>query len=179
VKTRPGFESVLVIAIGLIGLAACARPAPGITPTAIRSTETAMPALDLAGVFSSRRLQPPMATSVEMSDIPHPSFAELPEPGFFISAVYASGAEFAGRVSLFMYGHSADLDAAWPLLLDLIVTPNEVPGIGELAAVDHSDMAFIRCMALVHIKLVNSDPVELRTFAEILDAQLVPLICNN
>ena len=186
--TRPATEPPggprilsLLVAAGLAGLlAACSAPNPA-TPTAVppAPTEPDFPIPDLAPLFDDRRLRPPQATSVDISEIPHPSFAKLPEPRHFISAVYASGAEFAGRVSIFMYVFPEDLDAAWPLLLNLIVTPNEVPGIGDLAAVDHSDMAFIRCTALVHIKLVNSDPVELRTFAETLDAQLVPLICKN
>ena len=171
----------ILIAILLVGiLAACSDPDPVVTGAAPPPpTETAFPALDLAPLFNDRRLRPPQAASVDISEIPHPSFSDLPEPEFFVSAVYASGAEFAGRVSVFLYAHPEDLDAAWPLLLGQIVTPNEVTGIGDLAAVDHSDMAFIRCIALVHIKLVNSDPVELRTFAETLDALLLPEVCEK
>ncbi|HUF37048.1 MAG TPA: hypothetical protein VMN57_00870 [Anaerolineales bacterium] len=171
------WSAVLCLAAAL---SACRAPDPPALPTASPTpTATTFHAPDLEPVFNDRRLHPSQATSVELTAVRHPSFAALPEPNDFISAVYAAGAEFAGRVSIFFYLRPEDFDAAWPLLLDLIPTPKEVTGVGELAAVNHSDMAFIRCTALVHIKLVNTAPVDLRTYAETLDAQLIPLICKN
>ena len=169
----------ILLALCLQVSSAGCRSTPPATPTATPAppTATQLPVPDLAPVFDDRRLLPPNASAVEISLIEHPSFEELPESRHFLSVIYSNGAEFAGRVSLFVYAQPEDLDYAWPRLLDLIVTPNEVQGIGELAAVDHSDMAFIRCMTLVHIKLVNSDPFELRTYAETLDAKLIPVVC--
>jgi len=123
--------------------------------------------------------RPSKVTSAEISRVPHPSFSDLPEADYFISVLYARGSEFGGRLSIFFYALPEDLDTIWPLVLDKIYTPREIDGPGELTAVDHSDIAFIRCNALVHIKLDGADPDEILIFADQFDASLSGLICPS
>lgn len=166
----------------ILVLAACSRgPAPEATPTpspypTVESAPIDIP--DLGPMLIDPVQLPPRVTSADISRVPHPAFALLPQADYFVSAQYANGSEFGGRVSIFIFAMAEDLDSAWPLVLDTIYTPREISGPGELAAVDHSDLAFIRCNALVHLKLNGADTDEIITFAEKLDADLAPLICR-
>lgn len=167
---------VFVIAL----LTACTGQEPVPTPTPSPYPTTVIKSLtvpDLGSLLIDPIQLPTRVTSADINMVPHPAFADLPQADYFISALYTNGTEFGGRVSIFIYAENADLDTAWPLVLDTIYTPREIQGPGELTAVDHSDMAFIRCGALVHLKINGADADEILTFAEKLDADLVPLIC--
>ena len=159
-------------------LQACSRGIPTPTPSPYPTQEPIRFNLpDLEPLLSGLTQLPARITSSDISSVPHPSLSKLPQPNYFISARYARGSSFGGRLSIFVYAYPEELDAAWPLVLDTIVTPREISGPGDLAAVNHSDLAFIRCNALVHIKLDGADSDELLTFAEKFDANLKPYVC--
>lgn len=161
-------------------IAACSPEPEQPTPTSVPTpTPTPFPAPDLAPILLRKNNLPTQATSAEISYTPHPSFDKVPSPPYFISALYANGPEFAGRISFFFYANPQILDAAWTAVLETVVTPKEVTGLGELAVVDFSDVVFIRCQTLIHLKLAGTNSEEPRLFAEQLDAQLTPLLCQS
>ncbi len=164
----------------LASLSACISPEPVITSTPFPTIEAVrLDIPNLEPLLLDPIQRPPRVTSADISQVPHPSFSKLPEADHFISVLYASGSGFGGRLSIFIYAFPEDLDSVWPLVLDTIYTPREIDGPGELTAVDHSDIAFIRCNALVHIKLDGADPDEILTFADKFDADLKSLLCPS
>ena len=96
---------------------------------------------------------------------------------FFISYLFSQGSNFGDRLSIFLYAYPEDMDSAWPLVLDTIATPKEISSPSDLAVINFSDISFIRCSALMHIKINGADTNELLTYAEKLDARLKTYVC--
>ena len=159
-------------------LAACEGAKLSPTPTSLPAVTPTFLIPDLESVLLRTSSLPARVTSAEISYTPHPSLADLPDAQYFVSLQFLQGTQFGGRVSVFLYANPADMDAAWPAILNTIATPKEIDDIGDLAVVNFSDLVFIRCTALVHIKLVGTQPEELRIYASQLDARFTPLVCQ-
>jgi hypothetical protein len=159
-------------------LLGCGGPAPSATPQPTRiPTATVFPTPALDPILEQLNGVPARITSAEISQVRHPVYADMPEPDYYTGVQYLQGTEFGGRMAIFVYTDESDLDAAWPIVLGLIQTPKEVQDIGDLAAVNFSDIVFIRCTTLVHIKLVGTETEELLIFAQQLDARLNSAVC--
>ena len=173
----------LLLLCAVLLLTACSAPAPSPpapTTTPYPTAETLSYTFpDMTELLVKNQQLPSRATSADISRDPHPMFKDLPRPDDFISVIYTNGSTFNGRISIFAYAQSQELDSAWPLVLSTIYTPREIEGPGELAVIDHSDIAFIRCSLLVHIRLVGADSDELLAFAEKLDADLKKAVCQD
>jgi len=128
-------------------------------------------------------------------------FATLPDSDNQLYQQFERNGRAAGGVAVMLYESSDDIDGAYSLLLEgfgepsneagITVERQAVPDVGEQAetvtiegtllgvTLDSVDLAFIRCSAVVHIRLVGTAQLaEASSYARRLDERLAGLVCR-
>lgn len=126
----------------------------------------------------------------QVRDTPPSMFAHTPPAIQVIDQRFQRNNENAGGVVVLLYSAKQDRDAAFTLTTNAMGKDTRPQyGVGEYAsvvtvqpktigAIAFVDVAFVRCGALVHIRLTNTaNADDVITYARRLDSRLMPLVC--
>lgn len=206
-NSRTSLQKMVGMAL-LVLLAACAAPSPPPTPTPVPTatpspTPTPIPLseIDLEPILILPGDLPAGFSGAQIRDVLPEMFATLPDSDNQIYQQFERNGRAAGGVAVMLYESSDDIDGAYSLLLEgfgepsneagITVERQAVPDVGEQAetvtiegtllgvTLDSVDLAFIRCSAVVHIRLVGTALLaEASSYARRLDERLAGLVCR-
>lgn len=118
-------------------------------------------------------------------------FKDFPVAQNQISVEITLFGSWAGNATIFLYERQADIDKAFQLSSG---TANEtISGLGEKSVfaafsipygteggtIDGANVLFVRCSAVVEIRLITENNEDVIAYAKRLDERLMPAVCNN
>jgi hypothetical protein len=107
-------------------------------------------------------------------------FRDIPPTENVIYQRFQKNGETIGGVTVFLYGDDETRGAAYDLVVDGFADPvEEISNVGEIADGSLFDLAFIRCNALVHVRMVGAGLDEVAAYATRLDSRLTDVVCDN
>jgi hypothetical protein len=118
-------------------------------------------------------------------------FSGIPVAQNTIYIQFEKNGSVAGGVSVFLYENQSDLERAYQLVIDGFGDTKVTVEVGDEAVVasfsssvggvnlDVADLAFVRCSALVHIRMSKgADKDSITAYAKRLDNRLIPIVCR-
>jgi len=174
-------------------------PTPTDTPTA---TPIPLSELDLEPLLIQPGDLPAGFSGAQIKDVAPSMFDDLPAAENTIDQRFERGGDTAGGVTVFLYGSTSKIEEAYALLMSIeadyvaLLTDDmnvqTVTGVGEQAIVsvvslsmggftlESSDLDFVRCSAVVHIRMVGVADIDtIRAYAKRLDKRLEPVVCQS
>jgi hypothetical protein len=175
-------------------------PSPTTLPTATAAHPTATPTpislseIELETLLLSPADFPGGVSNAEVRDLPD-SFGKLPSAANSIYKYFQvndDSESFGLHVTVLLYEDDADIQLAYSIVLDDLGEGRQtVPNIGQKATVgwkstellgskvEWIEMAFVRCHALAHIKILFTPKLDyIRGYGERLDGRLAPIVCR-
>lgn len=117
-------------------------------------------------------------------------FKGITPPDRVLTQSLENGGVALGNVTVLLYQDTKNRDAAYTQMLgDIAITPatggTAQPGIGERSLgglftnnlPGFAEIAFVRCHAVVHIRLDTQDATDVTTYAKRLDTRLQTVVC--
>ncbi len=174
-------------------------PSPTNTPTA---TPIPLSELDLEPLLIQPGDLPAGFSGAQVKDVAPNMFDDLSAAENTIDQRFERGGDTAGGVTVFLYDSTSEIEEAYALLMsieaDYVVlltggmNIQTVTGVGEQAivsvlsfsvggfALESSDLAFIRCNAVVHIRMAGVVDIDtIKAYAKRLDSRLEPVVCQS
>ena len=138
----------------------------------------------------------------QVKDVAPSMFDDLPSAENTIDQRFERGGDTAGGVTVFLYDSTSEIEEAYALLMSIEadyvalltggMNVQTVTGVGEQAIVsvlslsvggftlESSDLAFIRCNAVVHIRMAGVVDIDtIKAYAKRLDSRLEPVVCQS
>jgi hypothetical protein len=181
--------NILFLILILILLTACSAVTPTPTPTPTyqiepnlipaTTAEFKFPQQDIETILSTLTKYVSGVTSYDYTYNQTRRFSHLPPAQQIINQRLQFGTTYGGQISILFYANPIDLRLAYENARQLVYTPRELPEPGEIAVIDHNDLVFIRCFALVYIQFVHGDPDILIAYSRVLDAKITPIVCAS
>ena len=198
----------LVICLIVLLFSGCSSPTPSPTqtptPTATPSpTPTPIPLseIDLEPILILPGDLPAGFDAAQTRQVIPEMFSALPKAQNQIYRQFEHDRDGAGGVTVLLYESSDDVNEAYSMIVDGFAEPQSIEGLtvlrplvpdlgeeaeantveGELLDIvlDSTDLAFIRCSAVVHIRMMDTaELVEVASYARRLDARLSDLVCR-
>ena len=161
-------------------------PTPTFTLTPVLLSE-----LEIEPLLIQQGDLPAGFSGAQVSKFPPEMFNNLPEAENEIYQQFEKGGEPAGGVAVFLYGSEDKLELAYNTLVEGFTEDKIIINdVGEKAEYDYlyfdmlgvitenSDLSFIRCNALVHIRMSNEEQRPILSYAQRLDERLTQVICR-
>jgi len=139
-------------------------------------------------------------SGAQVKDVAPSLFDDLPTAENTIDQRFERGGDTAGGVTVFLYDSTSEIEEAYALIMSIEADSSimggmnvqAVAGVGEQAIVsvlslsvwgftlESSDLAFIRCNAVVHIGMVGVVDIDtIKAYAKRLDSRLEPVVCQS
>lgn len=173
-------------------------PTPTNTPTA---TPIPLSELDLEPLLIQPGDLPAGFSGAQVKDVAPSLFDDLPTAENTMDQRFERGGDTAGGVTVFLYDSTSEIEEAYALIMSIEadyalimggMNVQTVAGVGEQAIVsvlslpvggftlESSDLAFIRCNAVVHIRMADVVDIDtIRVYAKRLDSRLESVVCQS
>ncbi|MGB7539308.1 MAG: hypothetical protein WBM17_12290 [Anaerolineales bacterium] len=120
-------------------------------------------------------------------------FKDFPPAQYQVSVELTAGGSWAGNTTVFLYGNADDIEKAFNPEGKAYDESNALEGLGEKSSflklsipygtggstLDAANAFWIRCSAVVEIRLITSNDDDVKNYALALDQRITPYVCNH